>query len=114
MSEYKIVECSIPLNNLNINQISDQRFSNLKIAPGKAHKLAIQKGHRTTKVDSYDSQNMDAKDFITREFNSHEYQQDLMCPYEGFNDYVTYILVEQKDNGTERIIAESKLWNETK
>lgn len=28
MSEYKIVECSIPLNDLNINQISDQRFPN--------------------------------------------------------------------------------------
>ena len=78
MSEYKIVECSIPLNDLNINQISDQRFSNLKIAPGKAHKLAIQKGHRTTKVDSYDSQNVYAKDFITREFNSRLSRNDII------------------------------------
>ncbi len=110
MSEYKIVECSLPINDLTKNQISDKRFSYQKIAPGKAHKLAIQHGHRTTRVDSYDSLDWDAKDYITREFNSYEYQQDLMCPYEGFKDYVTYILIEKKDNGTERIIAESKLW----
>ena len=37
------------LNDLNINQISDQRFFNQKIAPGKAHKMAIPKPHRTTR-----------------------------------------------------------------